>query len=116
MLRVGGGWQELSSFLDTHYNQVFHIASLSQPRILSDRMARLSVSNLESPLARHISLEGNKHLTVSTSRSGNDVEALPKTLPSDLTTLLTKSTSVSPKTRRTSSQQWDAQPPIPWRI
>jgi hypothetical protein len=137
MLRVGGGWQELGSFLSTHFDQIFAAADMQVPTATSNssngtstpRLSGrfdstsenhwLSASSLKASQARSPSRRqsfksprsASVHISpVSTSQSGGSE------IPFDLTALLMKSTSRSPPAPQHKPSKRNASTPIPWRI
>lgn len=143
MLRIGGGWQELGSFLDTHFDSLFSasehkdgtspIASILQSHSKESDKQWLSASGLRASLPLRPSLtprtSSNGSSTFSASRKTSLNHSFsPSTLedgtPLDLTSLLVKSTSRSPpvaKTKQRSTSAYDARQQkkaaaMPWRV
>jgi hypothetical protein len=137
MLRVGGGWQELGSFLTTHYDAVFSAqppptplrnSLRDSPSMDADRSwtdgeglkASLPIyapsghfasprrPDNATPRAVSHNQSFNMRRTFSTSsRSGG---------PLDLTSLLVKSTSRSPPVAGLNMQGRSKSASIPWRF
>lgn len=138
MLRVGGGWQELGSFLSTHYNQLF---TAENAREIA-RSAATSVSDPSTPKIYTQDLPGGERPWISASSlKATSSEAATRRhsfkspravslhmspmrrsqtnsdLPFDLTSLMVKSTSHSPPaTQPNAGQRNVSASAIPWRI
>ena len=136
MLRVGGGWQELGSFLSTHFDQVFSTGDCikpdstefgndgaSTPKLLKEHAPTgdvpwLSSSSMKASQSgfssRRQSFKSPRsaslHISpLAKSRSGGEV-------PFDLAALLMRSVSRSPPVARPLTSQRNTSAPIPWKI
>jgi hypothetical protein len=137
MIRVGGGWQELSDFLSTHFDHMFapgdtELSEAFTPLRDSSRRNTLvrtqpgdnehwiSASSLKAGLSgsttpRRQSLKLSKSMT-NLNRHSHSHKTRSSDVPFDLTALLVKSTSRSPPTAQASKGQRNISSPIPWRI
>lgn len=136
MLRVGGGWQELGSFLTTHYDAVFSAqppptpfrqSMRDSPGDQADRSwtdteglkASLPTYAPSGPFASprkpedatpravsHHAHSMRRNFSTSTRNGG----------PLDLTALLVKSTSRSPPVAGSNTQARSKSASIPWRF
>lgn len=136
MLRVGGGWQELGSFLSTHYDQLLstvdgiltprppteHGTSNTPGHHIPEKVCGgelwLSASSLkDSQSQSHSRRQSFKSpRSASLHMSPFKHSQTSSDVPFDLTSLLMKSTSRSPPAPRPATSQRNISAPAPWRI